>query len=174
MKIAIDIDNTILEHDSLLYKFANNLNSIVKPNKVLRYKELKMWERHEDKLIVKAIAKLLSLSNIKKYTVNSKLKSFIQCLSALGVEFTVLSSRPDWDCLNVIVFQALSDLGFEDEKIILECNNKVEYLKLNNISLMIDCSTKPSKYLLSAGIIVLNIDKIYDSRFLDQEKSLDK
>ena len=159
MKIAIDIDNTILRHTSIGYKLAN-VFQIGHNGKTLKYKEISMWDRHQDPLIVKMISKALGLDNASNYTVDHRFKNVLTHILEKGHSVVFVSSRPNWDCLNLVLFDILYKAGLPDAKIILECNNKIKFLLENGISFLVDSNDTLASTARKSNITVTNFDKI--------------
>ncbi|MFQ6752233.1 MAG: hypothetical protein ACLRFL_01540 [Clostridia bacterium] len=136
MRIAVDFDKTLFDCDSRFYQLVNRFLPKSHTN-TLTYTPLNCVER-KDNLITKLYNKLFYFTNVDKYTeYNNALRS-INLLESQGHEVIILCSRPLYQ-LSIISLKDLARLHNIDEKrIIINCNNKVEYCKLFHIDLIID------------------------------------
>lgn len=179
MRIAIDIDKTIFDCNSFLYKFVNTYLINQDVTKDLRYKEIDLNDY--DISCSKFINKISRIHNPCFYSVEENAPKTIQEWLKDGHEIILLSSRPASKSLVIVLLKCLKRFNVPFSKLIISCNNKAIYCKENNIDLLIDDSAyicQNAKKIGVSPILYENNKKLgnreYDVRGLEIAKSWDQ
>ena len=134
MRIAIDIDRTLLDCDSFLYKFVNDMFSNQNANRRLKYKNLVITGKHTEG-VLKYISRIC---NHKHYTIMGNAGKIINKWYDNKYEIMLLSNRPGVKALDNTLINCINRFDIKFNKIITQCNNKVLFCKENNIDVLID------------------------------------
>lgn len=131
-KIGIDLDKTIFSCNSIIYRWLNNFN--LNKGKILKHHVI------TDEKIYKCtfINKIFKFLNPDKYIFYSRAVKTINELSKNGYEIYLVSNRP---CIKPVVAMTIDTLkrsGISFHKLILGCNNKIEFIKLARLDYFID------------------------------------
>lgn len=130
-KIAIDLDKTLFNCNSLVYSFLNQLN--FNKAKILKHKDIQ-------KGIYKSsvLNKVFKLFNPKKYYPYKDAIETINELYEKGYEIHLVSNRPEWKPLIAMTIESLKLHGLKYHKLIMGCNNKLAYAEQENLDYFID------------------------------------
>lgn len=138
MKIAIDIDKTIFDCNSVFYQYINTYHINQNLNDELKYKEIDL---NEYKACVGKVIKHFSrMHNPDFYSVQSEAPDVIKKWIDHGDEIILLSSRPAFKNLVGALLVCLQNYKIPFSKIIVKCNNKAVYCKKENVDVLIDDS----------------------------------
>lgn len=149
MRIAIDIDKTLLDCNSFLYKLANQLISKNNNNpKNLKYKSIENIEVYKENLL----NKISKIHNHNYYSINENASTIINKWFDEGHEIILLSSRPSSKSLAVVLLYCMEKFNIHYTQIITACNNKPAYCKENDIDIIIDNSFNICKVCSENGI----------------------
>lgn len=136
MKIAVDIDKTLVDCKSILYEIINSNLSDQDGTKKLKY-----FEVNDTNPNIKGIISRLSrMYKTKYYTMCENSAEIINNLYAEGHEIIILSSRPKGKSLVSALIKCINHFDIKFTKMVISCNNKSLYCKNNNIDLLIDNS----------------------------------
>ena len=136
MKIAIDIDQTIFECDSFLYKIINFIMPGQSEFKKLKYKSID----EDDVSTERLINKISRIHNPKFYSINENANVVVNRLYNDNHEIILLSSRPASRALCNVLMACIKKYDIKFNQIIVECNNKSAFCKENGIDVIIDNS----------------------------------
>ena len=138
MKIAIDIDKTIFNCNSVLYQMINTYLINQNLNKDLKYKEVDL---NEYKAVVGPIIKHISrMHNPNFYKAEKQVSNIMNKWVENGDEIILLSSRPAFKSLVGALLICLIKYNIPFTKLVVSCNNKAIYCKEKNIDVLIDDS----------------------------------
>lgn len=158
MKIAIDIDKTIIDCDSFLYKILNICQFKQSSNNKLRYKVIDNKIIYEENII----RKINKMFNSEYYYVIDDVVQVINELQANGDEIILLSRRPRIKPLINILLICLYKYNINFSKIIIGCNNKAKYCSNNKVELLIDDSYDACINASKEGVNVIVYSKSYE------------
>ncbi|MBQ3493961.1 MAG: hypothetical protein IJA69_00945 [Clostridia bacterium] len=150
MKIAIDIDKTLLECEGIAYKlavgFERSGKKLKNKQKPLKFNEINTSKKVEQGFL-KNIQKML---NVKYYHPMQNSVEVIKQWQQRGYELVFLSSKPSAYKAPLIEF--LQKHKLTSIKTIIACNNKVKYCLLNNVDVLIDDKYSNCLSAKNAGI----------------------
>ena len=150
MRIAIDFDKTLFDCDSRLYQVLNRFLP-TQSSYSLNYTPLSKVE-DKDNLIIKLYRRLFYFTNIERYIEYNNAMQTINALKAFGHDVIILSSRPIYQ-LSIIPLKDMAKIyNIDEKKIIINCNNKVQYCKIFKIDLIIDNNIDVCREAISKGI----------------------
>ena len=146
MKMGIDLDETILSHNSLIYKLLNIFFPLKLSSKKLKYDIIGANDIKQSNLIMRLILKFLKIDDARYYYEISDACRVIRQEMKNGNEIYLLSSRPNLHGLTsaIITWNKLNDLPFS--YLVVGCNNKIEFCKKFGLDLLIDNSLRTCKY----------------------------
>lgn len=136
MKIAVDIDKTLVDCKSLLYEIINSSFSGQDGTKKLKYFEVDDTNPN----IKGIISRISKMYKVKHYTMCENSSEIIKRLSDEGHEIIILSSRPKGKSLVSALIKCINHFDIKFSKMVVSCNNKSLYCKNNGIDLLIDNS----------------------------------
>ena len=168
MKIAIDIDETIMDNASLIYKLANRL-TLGGGKKKLGSKTISA-ESYES-LEVGAISKISKLHNVRKWIEVDNCSEIIRDWFNQGVEILLLSSRPSVRNLNKVLLKWLELKSVPYSQIVLSCTNKAEFCKENDIEVLVDNSLQNCMAGKERGVYSVFFNKRKSSKLIDTADS---
>lgn len=166
MKVAIDIDNTLLRCKSLLYKIASKLEqkgSFKLSNTPIEisHDESKNFSNEKKHIIFGA------LGNIDKYEEIDGAVETINKLAESGHQIVFLSNRPNIRLLNNIVLTWLENKKVKYDFVIINCGNKVEFCKKHGVDLLIDDSVRNCVEAQKNGISTILFGKPENYNYVD-------
>lgn len=138
MRIAIDIDKTIFNCNSFLYKIINTYLINQDLNKELKYKVVDL--NVSTYYINNFMKKLSKMHNPDFYSVEENASKIMKKWMEEGNEIILLSSRPAAKSLVSTLLFCLKKYDVPFTQIVVSCNNKAIYCKKDNIDLLIDDS----------------------------------
>lgn len=141
MKIAIDLDNTMFDCDSLIYQVITSTMSAQNINKPLKYTVLNPNEEMP-KGIVKSFGRM---SDIDHHTEIQNATSIIKSWKEAGSEIILLSSRPKFVAIRKMLLALFEKFDIDFNFIVIACNNKAKFCDKFNINLIIDDSFQNCK-----------------------------
>lgn len=156
MKIAIDIDETIMNNSSLIYRLMNRL-ALGSSKKKLHLK--KISPDSFDDLNVGVLNKVSKLHNVDAWVEVDNCSEIIRDWFNQGVEIILLSSRPSTKALNKVLLKWLELKAVPYSMIVLACNNKAEYCRQNQVDVLVDNSMKNCKKSREMGIFSIFLNK---------------
>lgn len=159
MKIAIDIDKTLVDCKSLLYEIINLSLSDQDGTKKLKYFEVKDTNPN----IKGIISRISRMYKEKYYTLCENSNEIINNLYDEGNEIILLSSRPKGKSFVSGLIRCINQFDIKFSKMIISCNNKGLYCKSNNIDLLIDNS-----YVTCLSTSTIGINSICYMRKVDK------
>lgn len=133
-KIAIDLDKTMFTLSSFLYEILNKLQLIRKKGK-LKFKEINFDDVKGVNPILKRLHKAF---NPACYNAFPLAIETINSLHEAGYEIYFLSNRPNIAPIVNATVAWLRDNNVHCDKLVLGCNDKAEYARLNGIDMIID------------------------------------
>ena len=151
MKIAIDIDNTILTCRSLIFKLMSVVEKkfsfkITKTPAVFRKGEARIFaNQHRNLLFGK-------MGDIKMYDEIDGAIDVINKLYESGHSIVFLSNRPNIRFLNSVVMNWLEENKVNYDIVVINCGDKVKFCKEHGVDLLIDDSLRNCKAASKAGI----------------------
>ncbi len=154
MKIAIDIDKTLIDCDSLIYNIANFIFPIHINNRPLIY-HIVTGSRKKTKLLMKLIFRHFAYNKIQSYHEIQNAISIVNSLHSYGNQIILLSSRPEWCSLSSVIQDWFNYNKMNYDYLVVGCNNKVNFCKTFSIELLIDNSYNICKYAKTQGILSL-------------------
>lgn len=172
MKIAIDIDNTLLRCRSIVYKIMSQVEKLV-PVKVSKNPvEIKKGEarifanKHRNFLFGR-------LGNVKMYEEIDGAIEVINKLCENGHSVMFLSNRPNIRFLNNVVMTWLEQNKVQYDLVVINCGDKLKFCKEHGVDLLIDDSLRNCKNVSDAGIntILFGAKKIDKEYYVDLSKS---
>lgn len=165
MKIAIDIDKTLVDCTSVLYEIINALFSNQDDNKKLKYTNIE-----KNPIINSKIVKRLNrMYNPKYYSMCDNASEIVNKLYDEGHNIIFLSSRPGGKTLASTLLICINKFDFKYSEIVVSCNNKIRYCKEKDIDLLIDNSYVTCLNSSKKG--VLTICYLKNSKNIDIEKN---
>ena len=165
MKIAIDLDETLLTSNSVLYKVLTKIqtpskvNSKLKFKPVARYGEVNVgWRKF-----------LLSIFNPQKYYEIKDAISTINKLKEEGNQIILLTSRPHgFKPMRNLTLQWLEQNNVNYDTLVFGCVNKAMFCQVFNVDAIVDDKTKTCINSSLLGVNAINILK--DSKATDAIK----
>ena len=148
MKIAIDIDQTLLECDSILYKIFNKFGSKQDKNKKLKYKDVEE-EIISEQTLLNCISKI---HNHNYYKIMEDASDIIKKWKAEGHEIILLSSRPSYKSLVNTLLLCVKKFDIKFDKITIGCNNKVLFCLEKKVDVLIDNCLDICKLCCEKGV----------------------
>ncbi len=137
MKIAIDIDFTVVRNDTLLYRLANHLQDILNEGILKnRYKPIKIEKSTHTK---PSVLNKLSLLNNKNFNQIKNAKKAINELHKSNVIYFV-SSRGNLPGVKHLTMQNIEKNGIEFDVIYINCNRKDKFVNEYGVDLFVDDS----------------------------------
>lgn len=142
MKIAIDIDGTLIDCDNFLYRISNKYLSspTAKSNKKLRYSIIENENDDKDGLISNIIDKFTNMGKVSSYIGKEDSVSLVNAWHESGIIIYLLSSRPNFASLNRALREFFSKSNLQYSCMVVHCNNKAEFCRQFDIDLLIDNS----------------------------------
>lgn len=131
-KIGIDLDKTLFSCNSIIYRWMNTFN--FNRGKILNYHVI------TDEKIYKCsvINKIFKFLNPNEYTFYTNTVKTINELSQRGYEIYFVSNRPCFKSVVAMTVDVLKRSGVKYDKLILGCNNKVDFVKFARLDYFID------------------------------------
>ena len=136
MRIAIDIDRTLLDCDSFLYKILNKIVSKQNVNKKLKYNQINEIEYCKE-CFLKYFSKIF---DYRSYKIVENSSQVINNWFNSGNKIILLSSRPSSRELIKTLLIFFNKFNVKFHQIITQCNNKVLFCKEKNIDILVDNS----------------------------------
>lgn len=142
MKIAIDIDGTLIDCDNFLYRISNKYLSspTAKSNKKLRYSIIENENDDKDGLISNIIDKFTNMGKVSSYIGKEDSVSLVNAWHESGIIIYLLSSRPNFASLNRALREFFNKSNLQYSCMVVHCNNKAEFCRQFDIDLLIDNS----------------------------------
>ena len=167
MRIAIDIDKTIFDCNSFLYKFVNTYLINQDLEKDLKYKEINANDYDVDSS--KFLNKVSRIHNPYFYNVEEGAPGTIKQWLNEGHEVILLSSRPSSKSLVIVLIKCLNKFEIQYSKLIISCNNKAVYCKENGVDILIDDSPYICQNAKKMGVtaILYENNKKLGNRYYD-------
>jgi len=150
MKIAIDIDKTIFNCSSFLYKIINTYLINQNIDKELKYKVIE--EDEYDYYINKFIKLMSRMHNPGFYKVEEDAVNIMKKWIDNKHEIILLSSRPSTRSLVGALLTCLKKYDVPFTKVVVACNNKAVYCGMDKIDVLIDDSHYICNNARKAGI----------------------
>ncbi len=154
MKIAIDLDGTILNCDSFVFKLA----SLFAGRQKIRhdFSHAKISPEVRD---IKPFHMFKFLDADEYYVIENSAK-YINTWRKNGAEVCILSSRPNWRVLRALTQTSLKNIGLDDvSSLVIACNDKASYCLQNSVDILIDDSPSICKNASTLGINSLHYGK---------------
>lgn len=138
MKIMVDLDRTLFDCPSLTYYFGNMTFGQSNLDKELKYVVVdnKKSETYRNHLF------FLKMSHAKNFTPLNNVVEILNKWYQQGIEVTFVSSRANYKSFHRATVQWFNEHGIKYSKIIVDCNNKAIYGKINNFDMLIDDTFK--------------------------------
>ncbi|MBR2969979.1 MAG: hypothetical protein IKC49_02880 [Clostridia bacterium] len=150
MRIAVDFDKTLFDCDSRLYQVMNHFLP-TKSSFSLSCTPLNHIE-DKDNLLTKLYRKLFYFTNIDRYTEYDNAMRTINELKAFGHDVIILSSRPNYQLSTIPLKDMAKIYNIDEKKIIINCNNKIQYCKMFKIDLIIDNDIDICREAIKQGV----------------------
>lgn len=132
-KIGIDLDMTLFKcNKSVVYFFLNKLN--LNKSKKLKHKEIPPNKIYKCN-ILNSVVKFL---NPKEYSLFFDAVKTVNYLSENGYKIYLVSNRPCIKSVVALTLESLKRCKVCFDKLILGCNNKIEFIKQENFDFFID------------------------------------
>ena len=165
MKIAIDLDKTLIDCDSFIYWVANKFFS--KPSeKNLKFNLIFTGNEGSDGLISKFLSKFSKMGKPESYFQIPNAIDVVNSWYDKGIEIYILSSRPNFSSLNYALHQYFLKMNLKYSAMIVNCNNKASFCERFNIDLLIDNSPSICLDAMNIGVDVICLnDAIFDEKF---------
>lgn len=151
MKIAIDIDKTILNCKSFLYNIFNKFFA-TRCGKKLSY--VIVNKKHKEK--PSKLRRLARFFDAKNYVELENCVSIINSWQAAGHEVVMLSSRPNLKIIRELTRECFNNFGLKAGKVIIGCTNKLKYCESENIDILIDDNYEICKKGMESGVTCIN------------------
>lgn len=136
MRIAIDLDKTIFDCDSVLYNIISSLMSSKKGANRLSYSIVDINQTYGDSFLSVLIKEL----NHKYYNQIENAIENIKQWHLDGNEIVLLSSRPNLKVLKKMVISWLEDFDVPFTMLVIGCSNKALFCQKYKIGVLIDDS----------------------------------
>lgn len=171
MKIAIDIDGTLIDCDNFLYRISNKYLSspTAKSNKKLRYSIIENENDDKDGLISNIIDRFTNMGKVSSYIGKEDSVSLVNAWHESGIIIYLLSSRPNFASLNRALREFFNKSNLQYSCMVVHCNNKAKFCNQFHIDLLIDNSPAICKSVEDEGTdtICLNSDANKKKKFQD-------
>lgn len=141
MKIAIDLDNTIFNCDSLVYQVITFTSSAQNINRPLKYHIVQPGEAQE-KGKIKSFGRM---SDVNHHIEIQNATSIIKKWKEAGSEIILLSSRPNFVAIKKMIIALMEKYEVDFNFIVIACNNKAKFCEKYNINLIIEDSLQNCK-----------------------------
>lgn len=141
MKIAIDLDNTIFNCDSLVYQVITFTSSAQNINRPLKYHIVQPGE-DQKKGKIKSFGRM---SDVNHHIEIQNATSIIRKWKEAGSEIILLSSRPNFVAIKKMIIALMEKYEVDFNFIVIACNNKAKFCKKYNINLIIEDSFQNCK-----------------------------
>ena len=142
MKIAIDLDKTLIDCDSFIYWVANKFFS--KPSeKNLKFNLIFTGNEGSDGLISKFLSKFSKMGKPESYFQIPNAIDVVNSWYDKGIEIYILSSRPNFSSLNYALHQYFLKMNLKYSAMIVNCNNKASFCERFNIDLLSQSDVHP-------------------------------
>lgn len=139
MKIAIDLDQTILDCVSLIYQISNKLIP-AKFKKRLKYAQLDSNNKSGSHLLISKMQKAECYYDIEDAI------DVINYFFDDGDEIVLLSSRPNFASLNRAVLEILNKLQLPYHSLYVKCSNKTLFCLKESVDVLVDNTYKICKH----------------------------
>lgn len=150
MKIAIDIDNTLLTCKSRVYNFACKLE---KASLFRSFGKVKLFQKDDHTKITTKYRRILgAMSDVNSLEEIDGASEVINSLSESGNEVMFLSSRPNIKFLNEVILEWLQTHKIDYDFVALNCHDKHKFCAENGVDLLIDDNFKKVCSVNSSGI----------------------
>lgn len=158
MRIAIDLDKTIFECNSLAYKLAN---SFLQREKIKKLKCTFLQPDFEENkgLIYKLICNNIAFCNYDKFFEVGDCVEAIKRLKKDGHEIYFLSKRPDLKIFTNVIYKWFRSHHLPIKNIVVNCNSKVSFCKVLNIDMLIDDDQQTCQVAAEHGIKAIRIQR---------------
>lgn len=140
MKIAIDIDNTLLRCKSKIY---NLISKLERASLFKSFGKVKLFQRDDHSIITTRYRPLLGrLSDVNCLEEIEGASGVINSLSEDGNEVFFLSSRPNIKFLNEVILEWLQNHKIKYNFVALNCGDKSKFCEKYGIDMLIDDGLK--------------------------------
>lgn len=164
MNIAIDLDKTIIDCDSVIFKVACLFAGKQKLKTHLRFTQI--YNPHKR---VKPSRLIYFLNADNHYVVEDSI-SYLTKWHEMGAELFVLSSRPNWKMIRNLTYENMENTGLGDiANVVINCSNKAAYCFSHNIDVLIDDSPDICKNAQLLGVKAICFNKKSNGQKNSQE-----
>jgi uncharacterized HAD superfamily protein len=171
MNIGIDIDDTITNSSNIFIKYAKKFNKIYNINYNIDEAELNQkkafgWSRKNQNVFAKRYLKRI----LQEAEPNAGVIEGLQYLKKMGYRLVFITARNDAEVSGIyeLTKQWLINNNIKFDKLIVNCNNKLQTCLDNNIRLFIDDNYNVCKDIWNSKKIEVflyetNYNKKYDN-----------
>lgn len=154
-KIAIDLDKTIVDSSSLIYRLANFVVGKSRGGSNLKYLNLT-----KERVKPSRLRRVLPVFNSKNYYEVENATEYLKKWHESGAEIYVVSSRPDWRPVRAMTEEWIDSNQLENVcSVVINCNNKPLFCKLNGIGTLVDDSENVCRLAKNYGINAIHFSK---------------
>lgn len=163
MKIMVDLDRTVFDCPSLTYFFGNMSFGESNLDKDLEYVVVdpEKSRGYDNNLF------FLKMSHAKNFTPVDEVLSVLDKWHAQGIEVVFVSSRANFKAFHKATVEWFDLFGVKYKNIIMDCNNKAKFGKLNGFDMIVDDTLKNCKDCLKMGIMPIWLRTKYNEKITD-------
>lgn len=159
----VDLDRTVFDCPSLTYFFGNMSFGESNLDKDLEYVVVDPEKSREygNNLF------FLKMSHAKNYTPVDEVLTVLDKWHKQGIEVAFVSSRANFKAFHKATVEWFDLFGVKYKNIIMDCNNKAKYGKLNGFDMIVDDTLKNCKDCLKMGIMPIWLRTKYNDKITD-------
>ena len=145
----VDLDRTVFDCPSLVYFFGNMSFGESNLDKDLEYV---LVDPEKSKDYANNLF-FIKMSHAKNFTPVDKAVEILNKWHEQGIEVTFVSSRANFKAFHRATVEWFEMFGVKYKDIVMDCNNKAKYGKLNGFDMLIDDTLKNCNDCMKIGII---------------------
>lgn len=168
MKIMIDLDKTVFDCPSIAYALEDFSQGEKVKNKKLKYNIV----NKEDSKEYKNLLFFLKMSHAKNFVPADKAIDVLKKWHDQGIEVEFVSSRYNFKSFQRAIVEWLEAHDINFGKIIMGCNNKAEYGRLNNFDVIIDDNLQNCINCKNVGITPIWLRTKYNMYERNKQKDI--
>ena len=177
MVIGIDIDDTIVDTEKVLLKYANKFNRCVlkKDVKDILMEDINQsyyletmfgWNKEE----MQAFFDTYYINVLKEVKIKENVSNVISSLKSMGHDIVIITARSSnvKDCNTTLeTLNYLHEYNIDFDKLILDCSDKVKVAKEEKVDIMIDDNFEICKKMKCNNIACLMFENDVNKKFKD-------
>lgn len=134
MKIMVDLDRTIFDCPSLVYNIGNMTFADSNLDRKLKFTIVD----NESSRSYSNLLFFLKMSHAKNFTPVDNVVEILNKWYGQGIDVTFVSSRFGFKSFHRSTIEWLENYDIKYDKVVLDCNNKGEYGRINGFDMIID------------------------------------